>query len=191
MAEHPPGVAGRQPLRSGRGDGLGGGARRGLHFWPCRQYRARRPGGGSRGQSALLSCAEPQAEAAHLCAVSCTQAGSWRRPRKIVARLECSLQPVAGSTDMRQEVDIRYVVTSLKGSARRSLRDRLLPARADGEPDQAAQGAAGVGSHVVSQRDRQSGTASPPHCRVLADAWRARRHPERKPARQMRVRDHP
>ena len=29
------------------------------------------------------------------------QAGSWRRPRKVVARLECSLQPVAGSTGMR------------------------------------------------------------------------------------------
>ncbi len=45
------------------------------------------------------------------------QASSWRRPRKVVARLECSLQPVAGSTGMCQEVDIRYVVTSLKGSA--------------------------------------------------------------------------
>ena len=46
------------------------------------------------------------------------QAGSWKRPRKVVARLECSLQPVAGETGMRQEVDIRYVVTSLQGSAR-------------------------------------------------------------------------
>ena len=46
------------------------------------------------------------------------QAGSWRQPRKVVARLECSLQPVAGSTGMRQEVDIRCVVTSLRGSAR-------------------------------------------------------------------------
>jgi Transposase DDE domain group 1 len=45
------------------------------------------------------------------------QAGSWKRPRKVVARLECSLQPDAGETGMRQEVDIRYVVTSLKGSA--------------------------------------------------------------------------
>src|SRR6202050_3643520 len=48
------------------------------------------------------------------------QAGSWTRPRKVVARLECSLQPDAGgttSTGMRQEVDIRYIVTSLKGSA--------------------------------------------------------------------------
>jgi hypothetical protein len=45
------------------------------------------------------------------------QAGSWKRPRKVVARLECSLQPIAGETGMRQEVDIRYVVTSLKGSA--------------------------------------------------------------------------
>jgi hypothetical protein len=43
------------------------------------------------------------------------QAGSWRRPRKVVARLECSLQP--GEDGMRQEVDIRYVVTSLRGSA--------------------------------------------------------------------------
>jgi hypothetical protein len=42
------------------------------------------------------------------------------RPRKVVARLECSLQPDAGettSTGIRQEVDIRYVVTSFKGSA--------------------------------------------------------------------------
>jgi hypothetical protein len=46
------------------------------------------------------------------------QAGSWSRPRKVVARLECSLQPIAGETGMRQEVDIRYVVTSLPGSAR-------------------------------------------------------------------------
>jgi hypothetical protein len=48
------------------------------------------------------------------------QASSWKRPRKVVARLECSLQPDAGettSTGMRQEVDIRYVVTSLGGTA--------------------------------------------------------------------------
>jgi len=45
------------------------------------------------------------------------QAGSWNRPRRVVARLECSLQPEAGETGMRQEVDIRYVVTSLEGSA--------------------------------------------------------------------------
>ena len=44
------------------------------------------------------------------------QAGSWKLPRQVVARLDCSLQPVAGETCMRQEVDIRYVVTSLKGS---------------------------------------------------------------------------
>jgi hypothetical protein len=46
------------------------------------------------------------------------QAGSWKQPRKVVARLECSLQPEAGETGMRQEVDIRYVVTSLDGSAK-------------------------------------------------------------------------
>jgi hypothetical protein len=54
------------------------------------------------------------------------QAGSWTRPRKVVARLECSLQPDAGettSTGMRQEVDIRYVVTSLKGTAQHLYED--------------------------------------------------------------------
>src|SRR5258708_3247937 len=48
------------------------------------------------------------------------QASSWKQPRKVVARLECSLQPDEGGTTsagMRQEVDIRYVVPSLKGSA--------------------------------------------------------------------------
>ena len=44
------------------------------------------------------------------------QAGSWKQPRRVVARFECSLQP--GEDGMRQEVDIRYVVTSLKGSPR-------------------------------------------------------------------------
>src|SRR4051794_12204572 len=42
------------------------------------------------------------------------RAHSWRRPRKVVARLECSLQPIAGESGMRREVDIRYVVTSLE-----------------------------------------------------------------------------
>ena len=55
------------------------------------------------------------------------QANSWARPRKVVARLECSLQPDTGgdvtSTGMRQEVDIRYVVASLKGSARHLYED--------------------------------------------------------------------
>jgi hypothetical protein len=46
------------------------------------------------------------------------QAGSWTRPRNVVARLECSLRP-----GMRQEVDIRYVVTSLEGSAQHLYED--------------------------------------------------------------------
>jgi hypothetical protein len=48
------------------------------------------------------------------------QAASRSRPRKVVARLECSLQSDAGegtSTGMREEVDIR-VVTSLDGAAK-------------------------------------------------------------------------
>jgi DDE family transposase len=53
------------------------------------------------------------------------QASSRKRPRKVVARLECSLQPDEGgttSTRMRQEVDIRYIVTSLKGAAQYLMR---------------------------------------------------------------------
>jgi hypothetical protein len=46
-----------------------------------------------------------------------------------------------------------------------------------------AQGTAGVGSHVVSQRDRQSGTTCSAHRCVLADACRARRDPADRPAK--------
>ena len=42
------------------------------------------------------------------------QAKSWRRPRRVVARIEVSLQPDGGK-GLRQEIDIRYVVTSLAG----------------------------------------------------------------------------
>jgi hypothetical protein len=44
------------------------------------------------------------------------QAGSWSRPRRVIARLEASMQPdpTPDNPDaMRQEVDVRYVVTSL------------------------------------------------------------------------------
>jgi hypothetical protein len=54
------------------------------------------------------------------------QASTWTQPRKVVARLECSLQPDIGGTTrdgMRQEVDIRYVVTSLNGSAEHLYED--------------------------------------------------------------------
>ena len=95
------------------------------------------------------------------------QAGSWDRARKVVARLECSLQPdgrEGTATGMRQEVDIRYVVTSLEGTAQHLYEDVYCQRGADGELlDQAAQGAARLGSHVVSQRDRQSGAARPPY----------------------------
>jgi hypothetical protein len=53
-----------------------------------------------------------------------------------VARLECSLQPVAGETAIRQEVDIRYVVTSLDKLASQSRinEDRLAYLMAKGNP---------------------------------------------------------
>ena len=43
------------------------------------------------------------------------QAGSWSHPRRVVARIEASLQPDPKEGGMRQEVDIRYVMTSLTG----------------------------------------------------------------------------
>jgi hypothetical protein len=43
------------------------------------------------------------------------QAGSWSQPRRVIGRLEASLQPNLKEGGMRQEVDIRYVVTSLAG----------------------------------------------------------------------------
>src|ERR1700745_1248817 len=43
------------------------------------------------------------------------QAGSWSQPRRVIARLEASLQPDLKEGGMRQEVDIRYVVTPLAG----------------------------------------------------------------------------
>jgi hypothetical protein len=46
------------------------------------------------------------------------QASSWARPRTVVARLEASMQPIPGEDGMRQELDIRYVVTSLSGTAK-------------------------------------------------------------------------
>jgi hypothetical protein len=52
------------------------------------------------------------------------QAASWSRPRRVIARLEVSLQPDPNEPGyMRQEVDIRYVVTSLGGDPRRLYED--------------------------------------------------------------------
>jgi len=50
------------------------------------------------------------------------QAGSWLAPRRIIARIEVSLQPDPSPADpsgMRQATDVRYVVTSLAGDAER------------------------------------------------------------------------
>jgi hypothetical protein len=52
------------------------------------------------------------------------QAGSWSRPRRVVARLEVSLQPDPNAEGcMRQEMDIRYVVTSLAGDPQHVYED--------------------------------------------------------------------
>jgi hypothetical protein len=112
------------------------------------------------------------------------QAGSWSRPRKVVARLECSLQPIPGETSLRQEVDIRYVVTSLKGSAQH-LYENIYCQRGQMENLIKLHKAQLASDRiVVSQCDRQSGAVGASHRRVLAHACRARRDPAEKPARQ-------
>jgi hypothetical protein len=48
------------------------------------------------------------------------KAGSWSKPRRVIARIEASLRPDPTPADpnaMRQEIDVRYVVTSLVGDA--------------------------------------------------------------------------
>ncbi len=50
------------------------------------------------------------------------KAGSWSTPRRVIARIEASLHPDPTPADpqgMRQEIDVRYVVTSLEGDAER------------------------------------------------------------------------
>lgn len=50
------------------------------------------------------------------------QAGSWSRSRRVVARIEASMHPdpqPGNAEAMRQEIDVRYVVTSLEGSPER------------------------------------------------------------------------
>jgi len=52
------------------------------------------------------------------------QARSWSHPRRVIARLEVSLQPDRNEPGyMRQEIDIRYAVTSLAGDPRRLYED--------------------------------------------------------------------
>jgi len=109
------------------------------------------------------------------------QASSWKQPRQVVARLECSLQPIAGEIGMRQEVDIRYVVTSLAGSPQH-LYENVYCQRGQME-NLIKLHKAQLASDRMSchSRDGQSGTARPPHRSFLADARRARRDPRTSP----------
>ena len=44
------------------------------------------------------------------------QAGSWSKARRVIARIEASMQPTKDG-GVAQEIDIRYIVTSLEGGA--------------------------------------------------------------------------
>ena len=95
------------------------------------------------------------------------RAKSWDRERRAIARVEAT----------RLGLDIRFVVTNLParlGGA--ALRQSLLRARSGREPDQVAQIAACLGSHVVPVANRQPSAPRPAHWRLLADARCPRRH---------------
>jgi hypothetical protein len=54
------------------------------------------------------------------------KAGSWSAPRRIIARIEASMRPAPTPEDehaMRQEIDVRYVVTSLAGDPEQLYED--------------------------------------------------------------------
>jgi hypothetical protein len=102
------------------------------------------------------------------------QAGSWRRPRKVVARLECSLQPVAGSTGMRQE-DRRVLADAWRArrypaeQSARQGRVRDHPGTTD--QDRRARDRASR-PHPRSAADELSGGRAVPHRRARPDAVR-------------------
>ena len=76
------------------------------------------------------------------------------------------------------------------GVRRVHLRHALLPARPGREPDQAAQGATGLGSDLVPVALGQSDAPDPPYRRLLADAHRPRRHPQDPCPGQGRIQHH-
>ena len=50
------------------------------------------------------------------------QSSTWSQPRRVIARIESSMQPDPtpdNANAMRQEIDVRYIVTSLDGDAER------------------------------------------------------------------------
>lgn len=59
------------------------------------------------------------------------QPKTWKHPRRIIARLEASLQPTTDGA-LTQEIDIRYVVTSLDGDPQ-YLYERVYCARGQAE----------------------------------------------------------
>ena len=105
------------------------------------------------------------------------QANSWSQPRRVVARLEVSLQPDPEQEGLRQEVDVRYVVTSLAGSAQH-IYERVYCERGQMENlIKLHKAQLALGPHLLSQRHRQSGSPCAAHGCVLAGACGALGHP--------------
>jgi len=98
-----------------------------LYFWPRRQCRTRR----LRAEVAdNLRFHHAMSSKAKLRTFACFtyQAGSWKRPRKVVARLECSLQlSTERPACARRSTSLRRHLAQRLGAA--PLRERLLPSR--------------------------------------------------------------
>ena len=107
-------------------------------------------------------------------------ARSWRRERRVVARLEATARGF----------DARYIVTSLTGEVRHLYED-VYCARGQAENlIKLHKGTARLGPNLLPKPARQSAQAGPAHRRLLADARPSRRHSPCCAARPRRVR-HP
>ena len=119
------------------------------------------------------------------------KAGSWSAPRRVIARIEASMHPDPrrpGQT--RQEIDVRYVVTSLEGDPEQ-LYEGVYCQRGQMENLIKLHKAQLASDRIVPFGNRQSGAPEPAHGGVLADAHRARRDLRRPFARQSRVQYNP
>ena len=102
-------VARRQPLRPARGDGVVRSQRRRLHLRLRRQRRAGRPSRGPVADALCVRRAEQGAAKRRTWTMLRYGAKSWKKTRRrLVARIEAT--PLG--------LDVRYVVTSLRGSAK-------------------------------------------------------------------------
>ena len=106
-------------------------------------------------------------------------AKSWNKKRRIAARIEAT----------QKGLDVRYVVTSLAGTAQHLYETVYLRSRPGRELHQMAQGPARLRPHFVPRSKGRPVPADPSHRRLLAHAQHAQCDCQTLPALLRRVRD--